>query len=101
MGVGVTLASGDNLVGLGPINLLSINGAVTSTGGSATTLALHDCAAVGDIAAGNLVHTLSLPRTTNQTTPIAAGFDSLFFIKGICAVLTLNANTVDVLLEVD
>ena len=101
MGVGVTLASGNNLVGVGPINLLSINGSVTSTGGSATTLALHDWAAGGDIAAGNLVHTLSLPRTTSATTAVAAGFESLFFIKGLCAVLTLNANTVDVLLEVD
>lgn len=101
MGVGISLSSGNNLVMAGTTNLESINGSVTSTGGSAATLALHDCAAVADIAAGNLVHTLTLPRESGSTVAISNNFESLFFVKGLCAVLTLNSNTVDVLMEVD
>ena len=88
---GTTLAAGDNLISAGPTMIYSLTG---NTSNNAATVALHDCAATADIAAGNLVHSYLL-----RTGSVGYGYNELQFGKGLCVVFTKNGATADLLLE--
>ena len=89
----LSLSAGNTAVS-GPATYLK--GITGNTSNSAATLALHNVLAVGDIAAGNLVHTYTLAQGSFDFS-----FDGALFPAGLCAVLTLNSATADVLIEFD
>ena len=94
-----TVSSGTSLVVAGPVCVMSVSGSCTQGGASAATLALHNVAVTGDVGAANLIHTFSLPRATGETGNFQFTFSGALFPDGLCAVLTLNSNTADVVIE--
>ena len=97
----VSVSSGTTLLIGGPAQVYSIQGAATQGGANPTTLALHDCAATADVAAANLVHTFSLPRTTGETAQFSYTFSGALFPAGLVSVVALNSNTADIVIELD
>ena len=93
MSAGKSLSAGNNFISVGPVALLGLTG---NTSNNACTVALHECAAVGDIAAGNLLHTYTL-----RAGQVDYNFSNLMFATGLCVVVTLNSATADLLLEYD
>jgi len=91
MTAGKSLAAGNNYISVGPVVLYGLTG---NTSNNACTVALHDCAATGDIAAGNKLHTYTL-----RAGQVDYNFNGLMFLKGLCVVVTLNSATADLLLE--
>jgi len=91
MTAGKSLAAGNNYISVGPVVMYGLTG---NTSNNAATVALHDCAAVADIAAGNKLHTYTL-----RTGSVDYNFNGLMFLKGLCVVVTLNSATADLLLE--
>ena len=94
-----SVSTGTSLVAVGPVCVMSVSGSCTQGGASPATLALHNVGVVGDVASGNLIHTFSLPRATGETGTFQYTFSGALFPDGLCAVLTLNTNTADVVIE--
>lgn len=94
-----SVSAGNTLLAVGPVDLLSVSGSCTQGGANTATVALHDVATTGGIAAANLVHTFNLPRAGGETGTFQFSFTGALFSAGLCAVVTLNSNTADVVIE--
>jgi hypothetical protein len=85
----ITGTADDGLVQRGPVDLLAV---VVGTELGAGTLALHDCAATGDAAAGNLRLTIKLDsRDDFEFGPAGARFDTglVAIVSGACDVMVV------------